>query len=171
MKKNILLILFIFLTLPCFAEEVLYLDKKWNQEASKILYNYVLEKVKMTSEQAFEAFGYKLEDVRAVFYDLNSDGINEVIGYINAPSFWCREGMALFILQNVDNSYNDDLGYFNFYPEKGIRILNTKTDGYYDFERYFTKINSIKDSNESLTYTYNFHSVAKYNKKYKWYNK
>ena len=77
---------------------------------------------------------YKLEDVRAVFYDLNSDGISEVIGYINAPSSWCREGMALFILQKVNNSYNDNLGYFNFYPEKGIRILNTKTDGYYDFE-------------------------------------
>lgn len=171
MKKFILLILFIFLTLPCFAEDVLYLDKKWDKEASIILYEYALKKVNMTSKQALEAYGYKLEDVRAVFYDLNSDGISEVIGYINAPSSWCREGMALFILQKVNNSYNDDLGYFNFYPEKGIRILNTKTDGYYDFERYFTKINFLKDSNEPLTYTYNFHAVAKYNKKYKWYNK
>ena len=37
MKKFILLILFVFLTLPCLAEEILYLDKKWDKEASKIL--------------------------------------------------------------------------------------------------------------------------------------
>lgn len=171
MKKFILLILFIFLTLPCLAEDIFYLDKKWNKEASKILYDYALKKVNMSSEQALEVFGYKLEDVRAVFYDLNSDGISEVIGYINVPSSWSREGMALFILQKVNKNYNDDLGYFNFYPEKGLRILDTKTDGYYDFERFFTKINFIKDSKEPLTYTYNFHSVAKYNKKYKRYNK
>ena len=58
MKKNILLILFIFLVLPCFAEDVLYLDKKWDKEASKILYDYALKKVNMTSEQAYEVFGY-----------------------------------------------------------------------------------------------------------------
>ena len=79
--------MFIFLTLPCIAEEVIYLDEKWDKEASKILYEFALKKAKMTPEQAYDAFGYKLENVKAVFFDLNSDGIKEVIGYINTLPF------------------------------------------------------------------------------------
>ena len=159
MKKFVLLILFIFWSLPCFADEILYLDKKWDKDASKILYEYVLKKVNMTSEQAY--------DVRAVFYDLNSDGIVEVIGCIYAPYFICKEGLELFILQNNNDGYNS-LGYFNFYPEKGIKIMDTKTDNYYDFERFLTKINLV-GFNKPLNYTYNSRIVAKYNKKYKLY--
>ena len=124
--------------MPCLAEEVLYLDKKWDQEASRILYDYALKKVNMSSKQAYEAFGYKLEDVRAVFYDLNSDGINEIIGYINAPYTCCVEGIRLFILKKKDNIYTS-LTVVNFYPEKGITVLDSKTDGFYDLKIHLTK--------------------------------
>lgn len=149
MRKIILLILFIFLTLPSFAEEVLYLDKKWNKVASNILYEYALKKANMTSEQAQEIFGYKLEDVRAVFYDLNSDGISEVIGYINAPSSYSRDGANFYILQRK-NTYYTDISLINAYPNNGIHILETKTNSYYDIGVIVT-----------IQYKY---IVAKYNK-------
>ncbi len=151
MKKFILLILFIFLILPCLAEEVLYLDKKWDQEASRILYDYALKKVNMSSKQAYEAFGYKLEDVRAVFYDLNSDGINEVIGYINAPSSYSRDGANFYILQRK-NTYYTDISLINAYPNNGIYILETKTNRYCDIGVIVT-----------IQHKY---VVAKYNKQY-----
>ena len=151
MKKFILLVLFIFLTLPCLAEEVLYLDKKWDQEASRILYDYALKKVNMSSKQAYEAFGYKLEDVRAVFYDLNSDGINEVIGYINAPSSYSRDGANFYILQRK-NTYYTDISLINAYPNNGIYILETKTNRYCDIGVIVT-----------IQHKY---VVAKYNKQY-----
>ena len=163
MKKFVLFLLFTFLSSPCFAEEIIYLDETSDKEASKILYEYCLSESNLTPEKAYEFFGYKLSDARAVFYDLNSDGIDEIIGYISAPYFWCREGMSLFILQKNNNCYNDSLGSFNFYPENGVKILDTKTGGYYDFEMFFTRINFTEGSNKPLTYTYGSSAVVKYN--------
>lgn len=169
MKKFVLFLLFTFLSLPCFAEETIYLDETWDKEASKILYEHCLAESDLTPEKAYEFFGYKLSDARAVFYDLNSDGINEIIGYINVPYFWCREGMALFVLQKNDNNYDNILNCINFYPENGVKILDTKTAGYYDFERFLTKINFTAGSNKPLTYTYGSSGIAKYNQESKYY--
>ena len=151
MKNLVLLILFIFLTLPCIADEVLYLDKIWDEKASKILYEHVLKKVNMTSEQSYENFGYKLEDVRAVFYDLNGDGISEVLGFIDVPSSYSRDGASFYILQRK-NIYYRDISLINAYPATGIHILETKTNNYCDVGVVVT-----------IQHKY---VVAKYNKQY-----
>ena len=168
MKKFILFILLTFLSLPCFAEEVIYINKKWDKEASKILYEYRLSELNFTPEKAYEAFGYKLSDVRAIFYDLNSDGINEVIGYINVPSEVCVEGTALTILKKEKENFLL-LANFNFYPDSGINILDSKTDGYFDIKTFFTKIQYNEKPKLHITRLYNSYGLAKYNKKLKRY--
>ena len=133
MKKFVLFLLFTFLSLPCFAEETIYLDETWDKEASKILYEHCLSESDLTPEKAYEFFGYKLSDARAVFYDLNSDGIDEIIGYINVPYFLCRTGMNLFILIQDNGKYKNISGIHSF-PFEGIILLETKTKGFSDIK-------------------------------------
>lgn len=138
MRRIIILILFIFVTLPVFAEDVIYLDKKWDKEASRILYEYELKEQKLTPNEAYKVFGYKQSDVRAVFYDLNSDGINEVIGYVYAPYSFSCDGWSLKILKKEINSYIDISGV-NTQPAAGLYIYDTKTDGFKDIKVYPSK--------------------------------
>ena len=136
MRKIIILMLFIFLILPCLAKDVLYLNKKWDKEASKILYEYELRELNVTPEKAYELFGFKQSDARAVFYDLNSDGVNEVIGYIDTRYYYGVLGWSLFILRKNSNDYVN-ISSINFYPEKGLYIFNNKlTNGYYELGFY-----------------------------------
>ena len=168
MKKFILFILLTFLSVPCFAEDINYLNEKWDNEASKILYEYRLSELNFTPEKIYEAFGYKLSDVRAIFYDLNSDGINEIIGYINSPSEACVEGTALTILKK-EKEFFLPLANFNFYPDSGINILDSKTDGYSDLKTFFTKIHFDESPKLHIIRLYNSSGLAKYDKKLKRY--
>ena len=59
MRKIIILMLFILIVLPCIAEDVLYLNEKWDKEASKILYEHELRVLNVTSKKACELFGFK----------------------------------------------------------------------------------------------------------------
>ncbi len=138
MRKLILLILFIFCTLPIFAEEIIYLDKSWDKQASKLLYEYELKDLNTTPEKAFEIFGFKESDVRAVFYDLNSDGVNEIIGYINRSCFWSRDGMALFILKKENGNY-ENISWLNTEPSLGVYVYENKTFGFCDLKVFPTK--------------------------------
>ena len=158
----------IIITLPSFAKEVINFDKTCDKEASKILYEYQLQEHEMTPQKAYETFGYKLSDVYAVFYDLNSDGINEIIGYINAPYTCCVEGIRLFILKKKDNIYTS-LTVVNFYPEKGITVLDSKTDGFYDLKIHLTKLILNKKPNSYIKRIYDSISLVKYNKKWQYY--
>ena len=150
MKKIVLIILFIFFSLPCLAKEVIYLDKKWDKEASKILYDYAVKLYNNTPEKAYQNFGYRLSDVRAVFYDLNSDGIDEIIGYINVPSEYCSSGMKLYILKQ-NNKYND-ISSLHSFPDEGIYILNSKTNNYYDLKTCVTKEHKFVTSKYNKQY-------------------
>lgn len=126
MKKLLILLLFIFLVFSKSFNNVLYFDKKGDKEASNILYQYELKNLNITSEKAYELFNFKEENVRAVFYDLNSDGVNEVIGYINADIYNEEEGNLLFILKknkNLNNKYLNISG-ITFIPEMGLHILS-----------------------------------------------
>lgn len=137
MKRVIILILFIFLILPALAEDVIYLDKKWDAEASRIMYEYELKEQNKTPQEAYEAFGYKLSDVRAVFYDLNADGIDEVIGYIRSRGSWGQDGWWVQILKK-ENVVYEHFASFNTEPELGIYILDTKTSGFHDLKVFPT---------------------------------
>jgi len=138
MKKILLIILFIFLTIPCLGEQTLFLNKTWDKNASKILYEYILNEHKMSPEKAYDAFGYKLSDVRAIFYDLNADGIDEILGYIDVPSSYSADGAYFEILSKQANKYIW-ISLFNAYPHLGIKILDSKTDSYKDIVVYTTK--------------------------------
>lgn len=138
MKKIILLILFIFLTLPCIAEEVIYLDKKWDKEALKILYEFVLDDIGMSPQNAYNAFGYELSAVRATFYDLNSDGKNEIVGYINVSSSYCEDGADFYILKKNNNKY-EDISSIHFLLSNGVQVYDSMTNGFYDIGVLVTK--------------------------------
>lgn len=150
MRKIIILMLFILIVLPCIAKDVLYLNEKWDKEASKILYEHELREQHVTPEKAYEIFGYKQSNVRAVFYDLNSDGVNEVIGYVDAGYSRSSDGTALKILKKVNGRY-ENISMVNTFPAMEIPILNTKTFGFYDLKVYPTKMYILR--------------VAKYNQK------
>lgn len=154
MRKIIILILFVLLSLPCFAQDVLYLNKTWDRIASKIMYEHELRELNVTLEKAYEIFGFKQSDVRAVFYDLNSDGVNEIIGYVNAGYSRSSDGLVLKILKKVNGRY-ENISMVNTAPAMVIHILNTKTSGFYDLKVYPTKMYISR--------------VAKYNPKYQYY--
>ena len=136
MRKFVILILFIFISLPCIANDVLYLNEKWDNAASKNLYEHELRELNVTPEKAHELFGFKQSDVRAVFYDLNADGVNEVIGYVDTRYYYGVLGWSLFILRKNNNSYVN-ISSINFYPEKGLHIFKNKLiNGYYELGFY-----------------------------------
>ena len=151
MKKILILILLIIITLPSFAKEVINFDKTCDKEASKILYEYQLQEHEMTPQKAYETFGYKLSDVYAVFYDLNSDGINEIIGFVNVPYSYSRDGANLYILKKKEFK-SEDISGINAYPFSGIYILDTKTSGFKDIMVFATMQHKP--------------IIAKYNKQY-----
>lgn len=164
MKRIIILMLFIFLNLPCFAEDVIYLDKKSDKNASKILYEYALKEVNMTPQKAYEAFGYRLSDVKAVFYDLNSDGVDEIVGYIDSVVYSCVEGTRLFILKKENNQLLG-LSNLNFCPESGVYILDTKSNDFSDVKIFGFKIQLHDNPKLHITTTFGS-NIAKYHKQH-----
>ena len=167
--KKILLMLSIILCLPCSAEDILFLDKERDEKASAILDEYYLKRLNhMKPEEVYKEFNYTKSDVRAVFYDLNSDGIDEVIGYINSSAFQCVEGYQLFILKNEPEGYMNIVNV-NFYPNLGVKIANSKTDNFFDIGIYFTKINLVEKPALRISKDYDEYAEIKYNKKYRQY--
>lgn len=164
MRRIIILMLFIFLSLPCLAEDVIYLDKQNDEKASKILYEYALKEVNMTPQKAYEDFGYRLSDVKAVFYDLNSDGVDEIIGYIDSMVYSCVEGTRLFILKKENNQLHG-LSILNFSPENGVYILDPKSNGFRDLKIFGFKIQLHDSPKLHITTTFGS-NIAKYNKQH-----
>lgn len=142
------------MSLPCFAEKKIDLFSMSNPQASKILYEFELKDINITPEKAYEVFGFKESDVYAFFYDLNSDGENEIIGYIYAPYSWCRDGWALKILKKEKNGYKE-ISMVKTSLDKGFYILDTKTAGFSDL-RVFPGMEEVV-------------RIAKYNSKRQYY--
>lgn len=130
--------MFIFCAMPVFAEEIIYLDKNRDKNASRILYEYELKEQNLTPQKAYEIFGYKESDVRAVFCDLNSDGVNEVIGYIDASYSFCSDGWDLKILKLKKDGYEDISGVHTL-TSLPIHVFDNKTSGFRDLKVYPTK--------------------------------
>lgn len=106
-------------------------------EASELLWEHILKTTRMNESIAAIHKIFK-QDCKAVFYDLNGDGKDEIIGthYASRSStsgLGIRLGLCnstMYILQGSRGKYkelNQDL-YFD--PHKTVRILHDENDGY-----------------------------------------
>ncbi len=94
--------------------------------ARRILCDYVeCDKV------VWDASGhFSVDDIRAVRFDLNDDGVDEIIGYWH---FYYPVGLDIYILQKTKKGYQNlswTCGAAHYYP---IKILNHKTNGWHDY--------------------------------------
>lgn len=100
------------------------------------------------------------KDCVAVFYDINSDGVDEILGTHYASALNGNGECLLYVLQKVgDGEYKEITGeevYFNV--QKPICILLKQRDGYKNFQVY------SDSKNDDITYSYN-HSKHLYFKK------
>ncbi len=118
--------------------------------ASEILWNWLLRQIRLTEANAAIHNIYK-RDCAAAFFDLNSDGEDEVIGthyssFKNGNGSW-----LLYVLQkNSKGVYQEITGEEVYFDVRHpVCILLKKTDGYRNFQVF----NSIID--DDITYVYN----------------
>lgn len=130
----LLLILFIQPTLACNVQLTLDLQNGSEQKANKILYEYILEDLKMTPEQVKEFANIDTESVKAYEVDLNIDGEKEIIGVCYSTLYWGTAGFHLFILHKNNNRYENIIYALNFEPQKDLKVLQSKHNGYYDLK-------------------------------------
>ncbi len=130
MKKVILIFVLIMLSMfVCInkynsSQVIKTFQELNNPQASKILQEYLLKKTPNFNQIS----NLPLETcTHAVFFDLNDDGENEVIGFTDA--FYCATGYNLFILKKKNDVY-DDISMVNFYPAGGIEIMGLKVNGF-----------------------------------------
>jgi len=116
-----------------FAPELTYdLSQNSDPEASKILYEYILQYEYMTDELIKEA-DITSDSVRAFKYDLNDDGKDEIIGVVYSTFYYgAIDGYNLFILQKQENGNYKNISLVASEPHYGgTRILKyKKCNGY-----------------------------------------
>ncbi len=100
--------------------------------ASKILYEYILNDLKMLPNEAQKFANINLENTNAIEIDLNDDGIKEVIGNCNSSYFTNRTGTQIFILEKKNKKYYSIQEDFNYIGNSEIYILPSKTNNYKD---------------------------------------
>lgn len=159
MKKWLVSLIFLVIALLCiivcvlnaFRVEYQY-DLIENSEpvASKILYNYVLTDVDMTPKEIEEIARITPERVNAFEYDLNSDGIKEVIGVVYSTYYYGSiDGYHLFVLQKQNETYKD-VSSVSIEPIAGnLVILKKKKNGYY---KLFVTKRNVCEYNPQKTY-------------------
>ena len=133
MKKFVLLLLSIFLfiqpTLACNVQKTLDLQKGSEPQANKVLYEYILDSLKMTPEQVKEFANIDLESIKAYEVDLNADGENEVIGVCYSTLYWGTAGYHLFVLYKNSGQY-EDISLIVFEPQTNVVILQDKDNNF-----------------------------------------
>ena len=113
-----------------FAPELTYdFIKNSEPEASKILYEYILQDEDMTDEM-LELAHITPKSAFAFEYDLNDDGENEIIGLVYSTYYWGTAGYSLFILQKQGDVYENIAWIVNFEPLLPLRILKEKSNGF-----------------------------------------
>ena len=90
----------------------------------------------MTPKEIEDFAGITKNSVRALKYDLNNDGEEEILGMIYSTFYWGTAGYSLLILQKETNNYKDIAYLINFEPKKEVEILRTKNNGYYNIKFY-----------------------------------
>lgn len=115
-----------------------------DEQASKILYEYVLQEQGMPSAEIKSLAGIEPKSAKAYEVDLNDDGINEIIGFVNSTLYWGTAGYSLFILQKQPNGYKNIAYLLNFEPKKDFYILNTRTNGYRNIKLHGSSAHKFK---------------------------
>ena len=131
--KKILVFICFFIIHPVLASGIYKeLDLLNNSEpqANKLLYEFVLKDLNMSSNQAKELANININSVKAIEIDLNDDRTKEIIGVIYSTMYWGTEGYSLFILQKLAGKYKNIAYLINFEPQKKVSVLDEKTNGY-----------------------------------------
>lgn len=146
------------------------------KNASRILSEYLISEIKKESPeiQKYATREHELspETVNAFEYDLNSDGINEVIGIPPMNSYYGGvSSIQFFILQKQGEKYIN-LSELMYSYEDRVNILSSQTDGFYDMQ--FADIKENPEKIEQLKklglYKENLGHVIKYDIKTSKYN-
>ncbi len=115
------------------------LEKDYSPQASIILAKYLMDEYPLLYAQ--EPI---MDDTNAVFYDLNDDGVEEIIGICHSDGG--SAGYTLHILKkNFGSGYKDISPFINFYAGSPIFVHKSKTNGFHDIE--FTARTNKPDQN------------------------
>ena len=160
MKKVVFIGLFLFVLAIALAisfvfnkEDYVQLDLVENSDpkAAEILYNHTLKTTNLTAERAKNEFNFSKENFFAVYFDLNDDGEEEIIGFANTTFFCGTAGCGLDILQKDKNGYKDISYLMSIQPAIPILLIsNKKTNRYRNIKLFFehyTKTYTLKYKN------------------------
>lgn len=104
--------------------------------ASKKLWHYILSEIKL-SEKLANLHNIYESDCKAIFYDLDDDGEDEILGTHYATGSRNLGYNILYILKKQKNGNYDDLGYRIFFASNSpVFILKNKTKGFHDLRCY-----------------------------------
>ena len=146
-----------------FAPELTYdLSENSEPEASKILYEYILQDKYMTDELIKDA-DITQDSVRAFEYDLNDDGENEIIGVVYSTLYYgAISGYDLLILQKQENGKYENISWVASEPHYGgTRILKYKKHN--DYKRLFLTKKCVCGYNSEIgkyQYLYNIDIIG-----------
>ena len=107
-------------------------NKQNQPKASRILYKYILESENLTAKEAKKSNDITPNQVRAFEFDLNDDGVNEIIGTVNTVYYCGAIRNPIFILQNQNGKYENIIKYHICYNSPKVHINKDKTNGYND---------------------------------------
>ncbi len=138
MKNCIIALMCLLLASPVFAfgsyKKLDFLNGESVPQTNKILYEYVLKEQNMTPEEIKDFARIKPQSVKAFEVDLNDDGTKEILGVVYSTLYMGTARYSLFILQLQDGEYKNLAYLLNLEPQKGLKILNAKTNGYKDIK-------------------------------------
>lgn len=122
------------------VEDFIILDRARSTDAaSQKLWEFILSDIKLSEKNAKLHEIYE-SDSRAVFYDLDDDGVSEIVGTHYATGSRRMGYNIMYILKKQKNGKYKDIGYRMFFaPNSPIFILNTKTKGFHDLRCYNSK--------------------------------
>lgn len=125
-------------------------DAKYTDEASEILWAWLLKQIRLSEEYAALHNIYR-KDCAAIFYDLNADGEDEILGTHYASALNGNGEWLLYVLQKDKNGkYKEITGQEIYFDVKHpICVLLKKNEGYRNFQVFNNA------GNVDFTYVYN----------------
>ncbi len=112
-------------------------------EASRNLWNYILHETRLSEKNAY-LHGIHKEDIAAMFYDLDNDGIPEILGTHYSSRFSGSGNFFMYILKKTPDGYIDLANTIYYNGDSKIKILDNMTNGYHDILIYEEEKNSRK---------------------------
>ena len=122
------------------VEDFILLGKARSSDAaSQRLWKFILSETKL-SERNAELHNIYEEDCRAVFYDLDDDGQQEIIGTHYATGARRLGYNIMYILKKDSSGVYQNIAYRIFFaPNSPIFVLKSKTKGFHDLRCYNSK--------------------------------